>query len=949
MPKLLETDLSLDVRLFGPICIFAGGRDVTASLSKRSTWLIAILALSEGKPVDRRKLTGMLWPDSPDAAALHNLRQTLARIRRVLGNDRDCICAEDRSLVLKRSGSVRIDVMEFDEACQSNDPASWERAFELYSDTLIAGCDEPFAVAAREPRGNAFLKMASRLAEHYVGKRELPRADEVLRRVLTEDPYNDAACRKLMSSLFEQGEGIAALELFRKFRSTLRQNLRVDVGAESKALYQSILGALSSSSGKALKPAVRSSIPAPIAPFIGREEEINDVQQLVRRCRLVTLTGPGGVGKTRLSIAVAERVKAKFLDGAAFVDLAPVRDAGSIPDAIATALGVVESARSSTLDQLEAHLLSRDFLLVLDNCEHLVETLATIADRLLTRCEGLHILATSRCSIGVRGEFNRVVLPLSVPEQSHDDTQIAQAEAVRFFLDRTPTKQSNKSNLKTIGAICRRLDGVPLAIELAASRTNVLSVAEIEKHLSKRFALLVDGSGTLERHRSLEASMQWSWEMLSPQEQILLMAISVFRGGCDLAGVRQVVNGEIAESDLLSMLSSIIDRSLVQSITDGDATRYLLLETVREFANEMLIRGGMWELFNDRHRDYYTSWAESRCDVVGGKQKIFMDFEREHDNIRAAIEWCYSRNHYVKAIEICVASARFWDTHGHLDEGRRQVERALQFAPPELTGHLWGRALVHAGWMAACQRDGEAAIQRYEEALKIYREIGDQSLTCVVLNCLGGSLAMVGRYVEAESHYLEALEIAKARGRRWSSIVIAFSNLAEIALAQNEFNKARKLLEDGMSAMEPRIEDFAEVCGILFENLAFTDFREGRYLDAMEHARSALRLFRDADLVVDLPIAILCVALSQYGLGNARLATKLMGSFEKMVDDQSLVPLSFFAQAKHDACENLRRDLGTVAFRDEIQSGREMTTASIIATALCENEPVGIGTKASLI
>jgi len=251
--------------------------------------------------------------------------------------------------------------------------------------------------------------------------------------------------------------------------------------------------------------------------------------------------------------------------------------------------------------------------------------------------------------------------------------------------------------------------------------------------------------------------------------------------------------------------------------------------------------------------------------------------------------------------------------------------------------------------MAACQQDGASAIDRYEEALAIYRQIGDQIFIYVVLNCLGGSYAIVGRYSDAESAYLEALQIARERGKRWSSIVCGYSNLAEIALAQDELMKARALLEDGMRAMHTNMDGHSEVCGILFANCSLLNYRDSRFVLALEQARTALQLFRDAGLVVDIPIAILCVGLSLFGLGENRRAVQLLGAFEKMVEEQGLVPLSFFSKAQKEACENLCRDLGSADFKGEIQRGREMSTASVIAAAFWENELAGIGTRASLI
>jgi tetratricopeptide (TPR) repeat protein len=251
--------------------------------------------------------------------------------------------------------------------------------------------------------------------------------------------------------------------------------------------------------------------------------------------------------------------------------------------------------------------------------------------------------------------------------------------------------------------------------------------------------------------------------------------------------------------------------------------------------------------------------------------------------------------------------------------------------------------------MAACQQDGESAIKRYEEALEIYRQMGDQIYVYVVLNCLGGSYAIVGRDSDAEAVYIEALQIARERGKRWSSIVCGYSNLAEIALAKDELPKARTLLESGMSAMHANMDGHSEVCGILFANFSLLNFRDKRYAESLEQAKAALRLFREAGLVVDVPLGVLCLGLAYFGLGDNRRATQLMGAFEKMIENQGLVPLSFFTSAQKEVCESLRRNLGTADFRAEIQKGREMSAAMVVDAAVLESGVGPVGTKASLI
>ena len=925
MSTLGSSDFLIEISLFGPGRVKVCGQDLTASLSKRALWLLSILAMVNGELVDRRGLIEILWPDSSDAGGLHNLRQTLARIRRRLGPAKACIVSSGKSLSLPITHGIYVDVLQFDRACESTDLPSLEKAVELYRNSLLVGCEEPFVFAERELRARRFLEVARALARIYLSKREFPRAELVIRRILSEDPFNDEACRGLMSSLAEQGRGVEALEFFRKFRARLRNEVRADASQESKKLYKSIHQQMVSP--KATHE-MKSNIPVPLSPLIGRLSEIEEVRELLSRCRLVTLCGPGGVGKTRLSIAVAEQERNRYLDGVWFVDFAPMRDADNIAPAIITALGIGERATSSPLQLIEEHIAAREMLIVLDNCEHLGDAVAPIIDRLLAKGERLHILATSRQSIGVRGELIAPVAPLGLPHHASTNEELARSESVRFFLDRASGKLGD-GQLRTIASICRKLDGLPLAIELAAARTSVFSIAEIEKHLAKRFALLAGGPGALDRHRSLQASMEWSWEMLSTPERNLLMAISVFYGGCDLEAIHSVASCET--DDLLPLLASLIDRSLVNSQRSNDRTRYVLLETVREFANEKLRASNDWELMNTRHRDYFIGWSEHRHQLLLGHvdPAVFQEFEMDHDNIRWAIEWGYAQGHREEVLRLCVAMARFWDTHGHIEEGRKHLEKALTFAH-DVSGHIRGRALVHAGWMAFCQQDGEVAVKRYEEALPIYRGMDDERSLCIVLNGLATSYGVIGKFEEAEALFRESLVIVKRIATRWSSLVSLHSNLAEIALARGQFEKARCLIDEGMASMQNK-PDYPETSGLMLTNLAFVEFRENRFQESLHHAREALHLFRDADLVVDFPVAVLTVGLAEWGLGNTDRAARLLGAFEKMVESQGLAPLSFFCRAHNEAVRCYR---GNQVFEEGFARGREMGSSSAVALAL---------------
>ena len=323
----------LDLRLFGQAEVRVRGLDITGRLSKRAQWLMAILALREGRPIERHRLAGMIWPESTDAAALFNLRQTLASLRKELGEAKGCLQAvSPRSVVLPLSADVRVDVTEFDGCCKTGRPDALARALDLYKQPLLIDCDEPFALTAREARTQAFLLAADQLAGQYVERGEYSSAARVLQRVLAEDPYRETSCRALMSALADSGDASAALELCREFRLRLRRDLNSEISQETKSLYRRIRAEILKPRGLVARD---RRIPIPLTGLVGRQPEIRQVISMLNRCRLVTLTGPGGVGKTRLSLAVAEAQANLYLDGAHFVDLAPLTDPDTISSTVA--------------------------------------------------------------------------------------------------------------------------------------------------------------------------------------------------------------------------------------------------------------------------------------------------------------------------------------------------------------------------------------------------------------------------------------------------------------------------------------------------------------------------------------------------------------------------------------------------------------------------------------
>lgn len=929
MARVAPGSNGVEIKLFGSPSVKIDGEDITPTLSKRAIWLIAMLCVSDSRAVDRHQAAGVLWPDSSDSAALYNLRQMLAAIRRSFGEAKDVFSGTSKTIDLKLSVDVSIDVVTFDSASKRAGADEMETALSLYRGEFLPGCEEPFAIVAREQREHAFLLASDNLVAHYLSSGNARSAIPVLRRVLVEDPYRETSCRSLMFALADTGEWPAALEFYREFRRRLRRELNTEVSAETKAAYRSVR--MRSIDGKEAKES-KDNIPIPLTDLVGRLTEIDTVVSLLERCRLVTLCGTGGVGKTRLAIAVAHRVSGKYLDGVRFVDLASIQDPQSILPVLATALGVKEAAGKGQFEALFDHLSEREVLLVLDNCEHLADAVARISERLLSSSAGLYLLATSRQTIGVRGEFVWTVPVLSVPKGDDSLDQILETESVRLFLDRYRRERGklNEGEIRAIGSICARLDGLPLAIELAAARTNVLTPTEIEKRLGSKFALLTGGSQFLQRHQTLRACIEWSWDLLSEDERKLLMMLSVFRGGCNLEALESIV-GEGVSMGLLDQLASLIDRSLVRSYQAADQTRYTMLETVREFSAEMLDRNGRSMETLRLHRDHYLAYVEKDYPSIlrGDEAKTFAAYEIDHDNFRSAIDWSHARKHYEECVRFCCALGRFWDTHGHLNEGRAQFDRSLEHMSDEIDSVIRSRAYVHAGWIAFVQRDHAKAIELYERALPLNKEREDVHAMAVVYNVLGSAYGAQREFVKAESHFLESIRLRGTLDYIGESPML-ICNLSDIAIAQHDYKKARSLVNRALEALGGPKKEMSQISGLILCHLAFVDYCEGQFEDALANAAHGFEFLNGGGQVVNQPLAIAIAAMTDGRMGNWERSVRGIALSEQMDARDGTSPLDYVAEAIEEFKRDARAAIGERAFEIAWAAGKSATPESCI-------------------
>ena len=632
------------------------------------------------------------------------------------------------------------------------------------------------------------------------------------------------------------------------------------------------------------------NLPAALSSFVGRKKELAEARRLLEDTRLLTLTGAGGCGKTRLALAAAEELANTFEDGVWLVALAPLADPSLVPQAVASTLGLREQPGRSLTKTLSDNLASKKVLLVLDNCEHLIEACAGLAESLLRSCPELRVLATSREALGITGEVAWPVPSLSLPDlrRMPNTDGLSWYESVRLFVERTdavkPTFELTEQNAPSVAKICYRLDGIPLAIELAAARTKVLSTEEISERLDDCFGLLTAGNRTaLPHHRTLRATMDWSHELLPEQERILFRRLSVFSGGFTLKAAESVCAGDDLErSNVLDLLSHLVDKSLVIVRENGAGTRYRLLETVRQYGRERL--DGSEDEVERRHAGFFVGLAEeAEGELSGSDQARWLTIlHSEHDNLRAALSWSLGEKRDLGlGVRLAAALWPFWFARGYLSEGRRWLESAVSQSG-RAAPHARAKALNGAGWLATFQDEYGAAKTMIEEGLALYRELGDEEGIASSLVYLG-FVAVLGQRTDVPlASLLEEAAVLKPKlqDRRTVANLLALEGL--VALGRGDLEQAVALNEQGL-ALFRQVSDVLGVVACL-TNIGLMMLAQDDYERSAALLGESLRLARGLDHKLYIQYSIIGLAGVAASQGLPVRAARLWGAAEGMRD-----------------------------------------------------------------
>jgi predicted ATPase/DNA-binding SARP family transcriptional activator len=932
----------LDFRILGPLEVLAGGQLLPLGGAKQRA-VLALLLVHANEPVSPDRLIDALWDERPPATAKTALQGYVTQLRRLLEPSRKRR-AVGEVLVTTPAGYVlhvaegALDRSRFESLAAKGHAALVAgrpvQAAELCRSALALRRGPALAEFAYETWAQseaerlAELRLVS-LEERIESELELGHHAELvgeLEALVAEYPLRERPCALLMLALYRAGRQAEALEAYQEARSALVDELGIDPSPELRELQAAMLRqdeTLTVPAAVAIPP---TNLPAPPTPLVGRERELNETAALLMRpdVRLLTLTGAGGSGKTRLALELAEQAVKRFPDGVFLCELASVNDPALALSAIAQTLGLKEAGTVTLLEQLQGELKERELLLVLDNLEQVLDVGQSLA-ALLVSCPALRLLTTSREPLHLRAEHEYPVGPL--------DTH----KAYELFVQRARAVRPHFSGDGRVEQICLHLDCMPLAIELAAARVRVLSANEILERLEdhQAISLLAGGPRDLpERQQTLRATLEWSHSLLVRREQRVFARLAVFEGGFSLDAAREVCGAD------LETLASLHDKNLLAKRSQGDSDRFAMLETVRDFALECLDESSERDRVSRAHAEYFLALVEAGDPEIRAGHDVpfwLARFDDEHSNLVGALAYARSKGESELELRVAASVARFWFLRGRLSDGRAFLEGALRrasAAPPATRA----KAFNGTGALAMAQGDYSAARGFFEEALLLLRQIGDRPAAARMLSNLGSIEAMAGAPDAALPLHEEAVTLLRELGEV-GVLAAVLNNLASVLIDTREFARAAAVAAESAELHRQAGDDEGLTVALL--NRGYAEVEEGNRRQAAETFAESLRVALPVRAAVRILPCLSALAELAPQLQAPRLGAQLLGAVQALREASEAEEQPYELDQRARAHAALRLALTENDFVTAVAEGRQLDllAASELALSLVAAAP----------
>lgn len=924
------------INLLGRLRAKRGDEVIARFPTRKVAILLAALAYRLDRPISRDELVEMVFPNADPEAARNHFRVTLSSLRRLLEPDGvapGAVLLSDRATVQLNPANVTSDVVEFQQALDVPAAASpeqaaaqLERAVALYAGDFLSGQYEDWVVSEREHLAAEYRNAVSRLSLAREELGDIAGAASAARMAVESDPLDDAAQQRLMVLRLASGEPVSAYRQYRAYRRALRRAIGQPPSPALRAIAETIRSRLRAApeppgdGSEGPTPPARSvskagssasaRLPMALTRFFGREAETIALEGLLSSGgeRLVTLTGPGGSGKTRLAVEVAARLQNTFPGALWFVPLAEKSDPRLIVDSIFDAMGLRRISGAEPIDQVLAVLRFRPSLLVLDNFEHLPAEGAAVVRDLLTEVPSLRCLVTSQARLQIPGEREVPVMPLAIPDGARTPEELLAYPSVRLFVDRAksvrPDFQVTPRNADAVAALCRRLEGIPLAIELAAAWAHTLAPAQMLDRLTSRFDLLISrGNEGNHRHRTLRTTLDWSFLLLNEDLQRFFARLSVFRNGWTLEAAQEVCQ----EPNALDYLATLRERSFMITDDRGSEVCFSMLETLHDYASGLLTGPERQDLAC-RHADYYLAFAEQAEPALhgGGMEGWLERLDGQIDNLRAALEYSLGpcRNAAV-APRLASALAMFWEHRGRLQEGRSYLARALSITT-EARDRLG--ALNCAARLAVVQGDAAQGEAFASESLEIARRLPDARQQALALKNLAFVDFIRAEYQRAIERHEEAVPLFRSLNDTWGAAA-CLDDFASVLTRTGDFERARALFEEALGLY--RLLEHREGIGSALFGIGVLARDEGDLMTAASCLEQTLAIGRE---MKDL----LCVALASTALGTVLALggdipegrsriEEAVGLYREMRDDRGLCYALYHLGTTVERFENPKR------------------------------------------